>query len=125
MRMASYTEVAADIVIQACENYLATRARRIERKREAFIQSQMHPVYRWYHWIIGAPKPVTRERAEWIWENVEHDEYFSWTYREAAENASSYYSDKVEDILRLARNSNNGVVYLDNDMAFLLNYLKE
>jgi hypothetical protein len=125
MRMASYTEVAADIVIQACENYLAMRAQRIERVRQAFIQSQMNPEHRWYHWIIGAPKPVTRERAEWIWENVEHPDYFCYTYKEAAENIGSLYTSTVRDILRIARNSLNGTIYLDTEAAFILDYVKE
>jgi hypothetical protein len=103
----SYTQIAPQPVIDACNSYIEARKVRIQSESEELIQSSIG-----YRGWFGFGKPMTREQAEAKW--AEEIDLIKIT-------GGMWYS-RARELLSLATvaEKTNTLVTLDADMAHVL-----
>lgn len=88
--ISGYVEIPSNHLKIACKNYLDTRQKNIDARREKLIQEEMSRKG-WF----GRPKVQTRAEAV---ANLKVEYDFLGSPWEQAANGGSYWADKVEDL---------------------------
>jgi hypothetical protein len=103
----SYTQIAPQPVIDACNSYIEARKVRIQRECEELILGSVG-----YRGWFGFGKPVTREQAEAEWA----DEI------DLIKITGGMWANRARELLSLAKiaEKTNTLVTLDADMAHVL-----
>ncbi len=119
--MNSYIVVDALKVRDACNQYLQLREKRIEKRKQVFIDNTVARRKGWF-----SSQTYTLDEAEALWTTPGD---LNWSPEDRAKNEGGYWTSKAKDLKSMAevaiKQCSNRVVYLNlEDASFLERYFE-